>query len=90
MNKTIFIICTLFASCANKVSNNLSTQESKPILRDQHVHITGKQLISIWKRMGIPFSRADYFYSDLDTILKAAEANSLGFISMAYVYSSEE
>jgi predicted TIM-barrel fold metal-dependent hydrolase len=40
--------------------------------------------------MGIPFSRPDHYYSDIDTIFNASKAQSVSLISMAYVYSSEE
>jgi predicted TIM-barrel fold metal-dependent hydrolase len=48
------------------------------------------QLISLWKGLGIPFSREDYFYSDIDTILKTTGASKVSLISMPYVYSSDE
>ncbi len=49
-----------------------------------------RQLIALWKNISIPFTRADSYYSDIDTILNATNAQSISLISMAYVYSSEE
>lgn len=57
---------------------------------DNHVHIMSPELISLWKNMGIPFSRPDYYYSNIDSILKFNKAEKVSLISMAYVYSSPE
>jgi len=63
MNKLLIIACILFSSCANRGSNITTTQEPNKILHDKHVHIMSPQLISLWKGMGIPFSKADHYYS---------------------------
>lgn len=90
MNKILIIGYILLASCANSGSNNTTTQESIKMLHDKHVHIMSPQLITLWKKMGIPFSKTDSYYSDIDTIFNATKAKSVLLISMAYVYSSEE
>ncbi len=90
MNKIFFISFILLASCTNRGSIDTTAQESTNILYDQHVHIMSPQLIALWKNMGIPFSKADYFYTDIDTIFKATNAQYISLISMAYVYSSAE
>lgn len=56
---------------------------------DKHVHIMSPFLIHQWKEQGIPFSRRDAYYSDIDTIMKINGAESISLISMAYTYSSE-
>lgn len=57
---------------------------------DGHVHILSPELIKIWKGMGIPFSRPDNNYSDIDVILKNTGTKQIDLVSMAHVYSSEE
>lgn len=57
---------------------------------DGHVHILSPELIKVWKGLGIPFSRPDEYYSDIDAILKNSGTKRIDLISMAHVYSSEE
>ncbi|MCR9182835.1 MAG: amidohydrolase family protein [Flavobacteriaceae bacterium] len=90
MQKILIISCLLLASCANRDTNSTNQQESNKVLHDKHVHIMSPQLISLWKSMGIPFSKEDFYYSDIDTIFNANKAQSVSLISMSYVYSSEE
>lgn len=59
-------------------------------IADGHVHILSPELIKIWKGLGIPFSRPDEYYSDIDVILKNTAVKRIDLISMAHVYSSEE
>lgn len=57
---------------------------------DHHVHCLSAELIKSWKSLGIQFSRPDYIYTNIDSILKVNTAQRVKLISMAYVYSSEE
>ncbi|MBL7979411.1 MAG: amidohydrolase family protein [Bacteroidetes Order II. Incertae sedis bacterium] len=59
-------------------------------ISDGHVHLMSPQLIALWKSMGIPFSKKEAFYSDIDTIMTTSGAEKINLISMAYVYSSQE
>lgn len=90
MNKLFIIVCIFLFSCANRGNNNIALQVSNREMNDNHVHIMSPQLISLWESMGIPFSKTDNYYSDIDTISNATKAQSVSLISMAYVYSSEE
>lgn len=90
MSKIFIIACILLASCAHKMDNSKTTKKGKNDLHDHHVHILSPDLIALWKSMGIPFSKADSYYSDVDTIISATKAQSITLVSMAYVYSSEE
>lgn len=90
MNKLFIIVCIFLFSCANRGNNNIALQVSNREMNDNHVHIMSPQLISLWESMGIPFSKTDNYYSDIDTIFNATKAQSVSLISMAYVYSSEE
>ena len=64
--------------------------QSQPIPpTDGHVHILSPELIKVWKGMGIPFSRPDEYYSDIETILRNM-GERIDLVSMAHVYSSEE
>lgn len=65
--------------------------DNRPIeAADSHVHILSPELIKIWKGLGIPFSRADEHYSDIDLILKNTGTKRIDLISMAHVFSSSE
>jgi predicted TIM-barrel fold metal-dependent hydrolase len=57
---------------------------------DAHVHILSPELIKIWKGLGIPFSRPDEYYSDIEVILKNTAVRRIDLISMAHVFSSRE
>ncbi len=57
---------------------------------DGHVHILSPELIKIWKGLGIPFSRPDEYYSDIDVILRNTGTKRIDLISMAHVFSSSE
>lgn len=63
---------------------------SRPELYDHHVHFLSPGFIDFWKKMGIPFSKADHFYSDVDSIFSLSGCGKMKLISMAYVFSSEE
>ena len=58
-------------------------------LTDGHVHILSPELIKIWKGLGIPFSRPDEYYSDIDVILRNTAVRRIDLISMA-CFSSED
>jgi len=60
------------------------------ILSDNHVHIMSPDLISDWKDLGIPFSKPDNKYSDIDTILNTNRADNIKLIGMGYVYGNSE
>jgi len=57
---------------------------------DHHVHLMSPDLIQDWKTMGIPFSKPDAHYANLDTILLRNEAEFINLIGMGYVYGNPE
>lgn len=57
---------------------------------DRHVHILSPGLIKVWKGLGIPFSRPDEYYKDIDVILKNTAVKRIDLISMAHVFSSSD
>lgn len=67
-------------------SENISVTD----LVDHHVHVMSPSLIKLWKSMGIPFSKPDAAYADMDSIFARLGSNRVKLISMAYVYSSSE
>lgn len=87
-----FLLLSMFCASSNgqHIESNTTPAERVTGFSDHHVHIMSPQLISLWKGMGIPFSRQDHFYSHGDSILKATGADAVSLISMAYVYSSAE
>ncbi|QNL22901.1 amidohydrolase family protein [Hyphobacterium sp. CCMP332] len=90
----IFIAFLLLTACANRQGNNLEIdkdwEDSILVVNDHHVHIMSPNLIALWKKMGIPFSKNDNYYSNVDTIIATNGANYISLISMAYVYASTE
>ncbi len=66
-----------------------STDDSVSI-SDSHVHIMSPALIAYWKELGIPFSRPEEYYSNVDTILFNNQAQSIDLIGMGYVYGNPE
>lgn len=81
-----FMVCACHTSPKYKSEKNILPEH----LHDNHVHIMSPELIRLWKDMGIPFSKEDSYYKDIDTILSSNKATSVSLISMAYVFSSEE
>jgi predicted TIM-barrel fold metal-dependent hydrolase len=79
------VILILAASAFSKTGGG-----SASIPVDAHVHILSPELIKIWKGIGIPFTRPDAYYSDINVILKNAGTGRIDLISMAHVFSSEE
>ncbi len=59
-------------------------------LNDSHVHIMSPNLIAEWKDLGIPFSKPDYKYSNIDTILNTNGADNIKLIGMGYVYGNSD
>ncbi len=57
---------------------------------DSHVHIMSPYLISRWKDAGIPFSRSEASYSNIDTILHKNGARFIDLIGMGYVFENRE
>ena len=85
MRKSVSILIILVLACAVCSQSNARLVATT----DGHVHILSPALIKAWKGMGIPFSRPDEYYSDIDTILRNT-AERIDLVSMAHVYSSEE
>jgi len=88
MRKAATIALT-FISFALLVSGQISNRRIGDTT-DGHVHILSVELIRVWKGLGIPFSRPDEYYSDIDVILKNTAVKRIDLVSMAHVYSSEE
>lgn len=57
---------------------------------DRHVHLMSPALIADWKAMGIPFSRAEAHYSDIDTILGQVQARHVDLVGMGYVFANPD
>jgi len=90
MKRTITLLMLIvFFGCKaqkeKKASSSLSIVEY-----DSHVHLMSPQLISYWKGLGIPFSKSEDNYSDIDTILQNNKAEHIDLIGMGYVYGNPE
>lgn len=87
-----FLIFLILVACHSKHSTVPQSISERFVFDtpfiDKHVHIMSPLLIHQWKEQGIPFSRTDAYYSDIDTIMKVNNASSISLISMAYTYSS--
>ena len=92
MKKQLFfcsILLCLF-SCKQTSDKKNVQENSEVILNDGHVHIMSPDLIKDWKALGIPFSKSEAKYADLDTILKTNHAEHINLIGMGYVYGNSE
>ncbi|MCK6542654.1 amidohydrolase [bacterium] len=78
---------TLIALPIYSQSENRS--KATPIF-DHHVHFLSPDLINQWKALGIPFSKKDYFYSDIDSLSSKLGTRHMKLISMAHVFTSPE
>ncbi len=57
---------------------------------DHHVHLLSPRLVEKWKALGVPFSKPDYAYSDIDSIMKFNRADGMFLVSMAYLYATPD
>jgi len=57
---------------------------------DHHVHIMSPRMIKYFKDAGIPFSKPDADYSQLDAIRKRLGKDEFALVSMAYLYGNPE
>ena len=81
---TIAILVAAFTGTGQTHLTNVSEAA------DGHVHILSPELIRVWKGLGVPFSRPDEYYRDIDVILRNTGTRRLDLVSMAHVFSSEE
>ena len=72
------------------VENQEKEKNIQQVGHDNHVHIMSPDLISHWMNLGIPFSRDEAHYSNIDTILHNLNTKTIDLVSMAYVYGNEE
>lgn len=87
--KAIFVAFTLtgfFACTSAKGPDTKSLQ----IRHDAHVHIMSPEMVEDWKALGIPFSKSESDYFDIDTILANVGAESIDLIGMGYIYSNPD
>jgi len=84
----LWMIIVLLSCSA--VTPNARKKKRTKIWYDGHVHIMSPKLIEDWKALGIPFSKEDYHYSNIDSILKRDGATTIALIGMGYVYGSQE
>ncbi len=89
----LLTVATLLAGCQGGQSprtiSSLAGNDSVAIF-DHHVHVMSPTLVERWKSIAVPFSKPDYAYSDIDSILKFNPADRMFLISMAYIYASPE
>ncbi len=90
MNKfpIILLLFTLLCCKAKPTPDNHSTTTKASF--DSHVHIMSPDLISYWKSLGIPFSKSDAIYANVDTIMEINNADHINLIGMGYVFTSQE
>lgn len=85
---TLALLC--FYSCKQQIEKTSLDRDDEFTLYDSHVHIMSPNLIADWKHLGIPFSKPEYTYSNIDTIIKTNGAHFIKLIGMAYVYGNRE
>ncbi len=76
----------------NPPSSTLSGLASDTSVRvfDHHVHALSPRLVAKWKALGVPFSKPDYAYSDIDSIMEINRADGMFLLSMAYLYGTDD
>lgn len=57
---------------------------------DHHVHLMSPRLIKYFKDLGIPFSKPDADYSDLNAVSKRLGTRRFTLVSMAYMFGHPE
>ncbi len=93
MNKHQLYFLAILFLCFSCLSNKKESEvNNKPNLEiyDNHVHIMSPELIKDWKDLGIPFSKPDYYYSNIDSILNINNTDYINLVGMGYVYGSPE
>ena len=93
MNKhQLYLLPILFLcfSCLSNGKKSDTNNKDDLEIYDNHVHIMSPELIKDWKALGIPFSKPDYYYSNIDSILNINNADYINLIGMGYVYGSPE
>ncbi len=85
----LFSLFFILQMCVNQKEEVKGVHEKK-IPFDSHVHIMSPGLIQYWKNIGIPFSKSEAFYSNVDTILNFNQADKIILIGMGYVYGNPE
>lgn len=89
--KTLCHVLALVCLSACGSDARLQKDETLPeLLYDSHVHIMSPQLISDWKELGIPFSKSEANYSNIDTLLANSTAHQIDLVGMSYVYGNPE
>lgn len=83
------VFAVVFSACTSDTTkfNNVPLTE---LSYDSHVHLMSPQLISDWKELGIPFSKSESNYSNVDTLLANSTAHQIDLIGMGYVYGNPE
>lgn len=82
---SLYFLIFIIIGCNNTTPNTAPVE-----LTDRHVHFLSPQLIEMWKNMGIPFSKSDEKYNNIDTIINTLGTKNITLVSMSYVFSSAE
>ena len=83
------ILCFLAIAIVTTGFNAYKTSQSDNVL-DRHVHLMSPKLIAYWKKAGVPFSREEKFYSDIETVSQTLGTNRFYAISMAHTWNHPE
>lgn len=87
----LVLICfSMTFSCQETKKQNENKEIDELKIFDNHVHIMSPSLIKDWKDLGIPFSKSENYYTNIDTILKTNKADHINLVGMSYVYGNEE
>jgi len=86
------VILALICSVLSLVVTSDSVIADKPDkeIFDSHVHIMSPRMIKLFKDVGIPFSKPDADYSNLDAIIKRLGTKKMNLVSMAYLFGHPE
>ena len=90
MRTIILLFAGLLLYACNPGKGMKTSTDAQTGTYDCHVHLMSPGLISAWKSMGIPFSRTEPNYADIDTILQNNKAANIDLIGMGYVFANPE
>lgn len=86
----IISIASILVSCQAQKNEQDKINPQSDVEYDSHVHLMSPGLVKYWKGIGIPFSKSESNYSDIDTIVENNKSKYINLIGMGYVYGNPE
>lgn len=91
MKKLILLLSLIsIIACNQPTETTTESSDTSYEIYDCHVHLMSPSMITYWKSLGIPFSKPEVYYSNVDSILARNKATRIDLIGMAYIYENED